>query len=231
MTGITAIIPAAGYGTRMGSSRNKQFMMLCGKPVLIHTLEVFENAVEVSRIIVITREDEVEYARNLICEYSFSKRITVISGGKERQNSVWNGLQKLTDDCTMVVVHDGARPLLLPQILQQAIAEAKLSAGVVVGVPVKDTIKKVDKDGIIVSTPARAELWSVQTPQIFSKDILVKAYTDALDKGILATDDAALVERLGISVKMVKGSYENIKITTQEDLLFAEAILRGRDKG
>lgn len=228
MTGITALIPAAGYGTRMGSVQNKQFMLLNGKPVLIHTLEVFAGEALISDVIVITREDEVEYCKDLLQKYSFSKKVTVVAGGKERQHSVWNGLQHVPDECNIVVIHDGARPLLLPQILHVALQTAQSYPAVVVGVPVKDTIKKVGTDGIVISTPERAGLWAIQTPQIFAKDIVVKAYSQAWEKGILATDDSALVEALGEKVKILQGSYENIKITTPEDILFAEAILKKR---
>lgn len=228
MADIAVILPAAGYGKRMESSQNKQFMMLSGKPVIVHTLEVFVQASEIQEIIVVTREDEVEYCQKIIAEYAIAKVKAVIAGGKERQHSVWNGLQHVSANCNIVVVHDGARPLLVPKILEAALHEVIEHHAVVVGVPVKDTIKVVDEDNIIISTPRRSSLWAVQTPQVFSKEILLQAYTKAWQEDILATDDAALVEAIGYNVKMVLGSYENIKITTSEDLVLAEAFLSRR---
>lgn len=230
MADVTAIIPAAGCGRRMASTQNKQYMLLRGKPVLVHTLKIFESAHEITEIIIVVREDEIDLCRSLVLEHGITKVKQVVAGGKERQHSVWNGLKYVSQQCRMVVVHDGARPLLLPATLEEALREAAIYDAVVVGVPVKDTIKVVTEDGIVMSTPSRNSLWAVQTPQIFSKDVLVKAYSEAWKRGLLATDDAALVEALRLNVKMVYGSYENIKITTPEDLVLAEAFLRGREK-
>ena len=227
---VAVLIPAAGYGKRMRSTKNKQFMLLKEKPVLIHTLEVFNANQNVSEIIVITRDDEVEQCKSLVTDYCLSKVKAVVAGGKERQHSVWNGLQVVSSNCETVVVHDGARPLLLHETLDNAIREVNTCKAVVVGVPVKDTIKVVDKEGIIISTPPRSELWAVQTPQVFLKELLIQAYEKAWQNDYLATDDAALVEKFGVNVKMILGTYENIKITTPEDLVLADAFLDRREK-
>lgn len=226
--GVAALIPAAGYGKRMGSDINKQFMELLNKPVLIHTLEIFAACDDVDEIIVITRSDEIELCQNLIAQYSVAKVKAVVAGGAERQHSVWNGLCHVSPGCNTVAVHDGARPLLLQDTLRQALKDINEFSAVVVGVPVKDTIKVVGEQGIITSTPDRSTLWAVQTPQIFSKEILIQAYEKAWQTNLLATDDAALVEAIGVPVKMLKGSYENIKITTPEDLILAEAFINRR---
>ena len=230
MAYVAAIIPAAGYGKRMQSSQNKQFMQIKGKPVLAHTINIFEKCEEIAEIIVVVRSDELDVCRELVCKYGFRKIKSIVAGGAERQDSVWNGLKEVSSHCETVVVHDGARPLLLQEILVQALQESKLSPALAVGVPVKDTIKIVDNEQHVLQTPERKMLWAVQTPQIFRKDILSEAYLHAKKSGFYATDDAGLVEALGIKVKMVMGSYENIKITTPEDILVAELFLTRRTK-
>lgn len=161
--------------------------------------------------------------------FDFNKVSQIVAGGQERQDSIYRGLQSLPEECDLVVVHDGARPLVTPQILTEAIKEAQLSKASVVAVPVKDTIKQVNREGFVEKTLNRAELVSVQTPQVFKKEIILKAYEEAFKKGIYGTDDASLVELWGIKVKVVMGSYENIKITTPEDIELALSLIRGRN--
>ena len=214
----------------MGSKLNKQYLPLLGKPVLAHTLEVFQQHPLIDDIIVIATKDEVEFCKKEVVEaFDFNKVSQIVAGGQERQDSIYRGLQSLPEECDLVVVHDGARPLVTPQILTEAIKEAQLSKASVVAVPVKDTIKQVNREGFVEKTLNRAELVSVQTPQVFKKEIILKAYEEAFKKGIYGTDDASLVELWGIKVKVVMGSYENIKITTPEDIELALSLIRGRN--
>lgn len=213
---IAVIVAAGGSGKRMG--RLKQFLPLAGKAVVEWTVEVFRKIKHVEQIVLTVSGEDLERAKNL--------GVTVVEGGKQRTDSVRNGLKAVTPDTDIVIIHDGARPLITSDIIDKAISEAKECGAVVVGVPAKDTIKKVDSKRLIVeSSLARDELWQAQTPQVFKYEIITRAYA----KKKTATDDAKLVEELGIKVKMVMGSYENIKITTPEDLIVAEAILRSRN--
>lgn len=224
------LIAAAGQGKRMGSKLNKQYLPLLDKPVLAHTLQVFQQHPLVDGIIIIAAKDEVDYCKKEVAEaFGFNKVVNVVAGGQERQDSIYRGLQSLPEECDLVVVHDGARPLITPQTITEAIKEAQLSKASVVAVPVKDTIKQVDTEGFVKSTLNRAELFSIQTPQVFKKEIILRAYEEAFDKEVYGTDDASLVELLGIRVKVVRGSYENIKITTTEDIELALGFLRGRE--
>jgi 2-C-methyl-D-erythritol 4-phosphate cytidylyltransferase len=197
--------------------RPKQFLPLAGKAVVEWTIEVFRKIKTVEQIVLAVPEDDLERAKNL--------GVTVVAGGEERGDSVKNGLKAISPDCDLVIIHDGARPLITPDIIEKAISEAKEYGAAIVGVPAKDTIKRVGDDLVIKDTVDRQALWQAQTPQIFKYEIITRAYA----KKRSATDDAKLVEDLGIKVKMVMGSYENIKITTPEDLIVAEAILRSRN--
>ena len=212
---VAVIIAAGGSGKRMG--RPKQFLPLAGKAVVEWTIEVFRKIKVVGQIVLAVPEDDLERAKNL--------GVTVVAGGEERGDSVKNGLKAVAPDTDIVIIHDGARPLITPDIIEKAISEAKEHGAAVVGVPAKDTIKRVGDDLMIKETVDRQALWQAQTPQVFKYEIITRAYAK---KGS-ATDDAKLVEDLGIKVKMVMGSYENIKITTPEDLIVAEAILRSRN--
>ncbi len=228
MVKVSALIPAAGKGKRMRSDINKQFILLKNKPVLLHSLEVFDRHPAVSEIVVIAAEEEIDLLQHeLIQKGGFRKTIKVVAGGKERQDSVYNGLQAI-EASGLVIIHDGARPFLTLELLNRVIAEAEKYDAVIVGMPVKDTIKVVDASNFINETPDRDKLWLVQTPQAFKYDLLRKAHQKAKLEGYYGTDDAMLIERLGTRVKMIEGSYENIKITTPEDLIIGEAILRRR---
>ena len=215
-----AIITAAGFGKRMGQP--KQFIEICGKPMLEWTISVFEKCTAVDEIILVVNQDELEAAKKL----KFPKVKQVVAGGKQRQDSVYNGLKALPDDCSIVAIHDGARPFVTEQEIERAVEQANVFGSVVVGVPVKDTVKKVDSRELKVdSSLNREELWAAQTPQVFRKEIILKAYAEGLRK-YQVTDDAMLVEKLGVPVKMVMGSYKNIKITTPDDLKIAEVLLK-----
>lgn len=225
-----AVIVAAGQGSRMGTKVNKQYLNLLDKPVLAHTLEVFEKHSLIDGIIVVTRQDEISLCLNeVILHYQLKKVINVTAGGKERQDSVYQGLKALSSQCELVVVHDGARPLITPEIISKVLATAQQEEAAIVAVPVKDTIKKA-VNGFVSETILREQLWAAQTPQVFTKEVIFQAYLNAYEKGVYGTDDASLVELLGKKVQIVPGIYENIKITTPEDLDIGEAILRRRRK-
>lgn len=227
MNGV--VIVAAGAGSRMNMGINKQFIKLEGKEIIAYTIEKFYNNSNIEDIVVVVKEDESEFfKKEILDKYNF-KNVKIAYGGKERQDSVYNGLKLLDEKCDVVLIHDGARPFVSDKIIDKSIEEAKEHKAIVVGVPVKDTIKVIDNDKNIVDTPNRSVLWAVQTPQTFDYNILIDAYKDAFKNKFYGTDDAMLVERIGYKVKMLEGSYNNIKITTQEDLNIGSQILRVQD--
>ena len=227
MNGV--VIVAAGTGSRMNMGINKQFIKLEGKEIIAYTIEKFYNNSNIEDIVVVVKEDESEFfKKEILDKYNF-KNVKIAYGGKERQDSVYNGLKLLDEKCDVVLIHDGARPFVSDKIIDKSIEEAKEHKAIVVGVPVKDTIKVIDNDKNIVDTPNRCVLWAVQTPQTFDYNILIDAYKDAFKNKFYGTDDAMLVERIGYKVKMLEGSYNNIKITTQEDLNIGSQILRVQD--
>jgi len=229
MSKVTALIPAAGMGKRMGKTVAKQFLPLGDKPMLAHTLLTFQNLPEVDEIIPILSQEDMEIClRDIIERYHISKVKTLVVGGRERQDSVANGLHKIEKDTAVVLVHDGVRPFVTPDLIKEAIRLAKKGECIAAGVPIKDTIKEVDADGFVRHTLDRNRLWSIQTPQAFPAKTLKRVYEESFARKIYGTDDATLVERAGIKVRVIMGSYENIKITTPEDLLLAEEILRRR---
>ena len=225
---ITAIVLAAGRGTRMNSSKNKVFMLLAGKPILLHSVLTFSACPEVDNLIVVAAPDEVAHVENMLSSLSGIKTWQVVSGGSERQYSIANALKAMSQSANIVLVHDGARPLIDLQCINSVIQAAAAHQAAVVAVPVKDTIKTVNDSGDVTGTPERRTLWSIQTPQGFKADILRQAYKQAAQDGYLGTDDASLVERIGATVKIVVGSYDNIKVTTPEDLIIAEALTKGK---
>ena len=227
MNGV--VIVAAGTGSRMNMGINKQFIKLEGKEIIAYTIEKFYNNSNIEDIVVVVKEDESEFLKKEILDKYNFKNIKIAYGGKERQDSVYNGLKLLDEKCDVVLIHDGARPFVSDKIIDKSIEEAKEHKAIVVGVPVKDTIKVIDNDKNIVDTPNRSVLWAVQTPQTFDYNILIHAYKDAFKNKFYGTDDAMLVERIGYKVKMLEGSYNNIKITTQEDLNVGSQILRVQD--
>jgi 2-C-methyl-D-erythritol 4-phosphate cytidylyltransferase len=222
----SVVIVAAGTGSRMNMDINKQFIKIYDKEVVAYTIDAFYNNENIDEIVVVIREDEEAFfVEHIINKYIY-KNIKIAQGGKERQDSVYNGLKKLDPNCDVVIIHDGARPFITRKVIDESIREANLNKAVVVGVPVKDTIKVIDNNNIIKDTPNRKHLWAVQTPQVFNYKLLMNAYENAYNKGYYGTDDAMLVEYLGQEVKMIMGSYENIKITTSEDIGFGENILK-----
>lgn len=218
------IIPAAGQGKRMGAGKNKLLIELNGIPVLIHTLMVFEEDDECEGIILaIHPQDEGEF-NELLLKYRISKVKNLVPGGKERQDSIYHALKTVSGD-GIVLVHDAARPFIKQEYIHRLAETAEKTGAAIIGVPAKDTMKTV-QNGNVVETVERSSLWVVQTPQAFRISLLLKAYKKAEEEHFIGTDDSSLVERLGERVTMVEGDYDNIKLTTPEDLFFAEAILK-----
>lgn len=227
---VSVIIAAAGMSNRMGSKINKQFIAIGGKPILAHTIEKFEKCRYIDEIILVAKEEEIEYCRKeIVKKYKFRKVSNIIRGGKERQDSIYNGILALNEKSQIVLTHDGARPFVKIENIEDGIKGVLEHGACVIGVPVKDTIKVIEEENNINKTPQRSLLWAAQTPQCFFKEILIKGYEKAIEIGYLGTDDSSLVEKIGHKVKMVMGSYENIKITTPEDIVLAESLLREKD--
>ena len=223
----TAIVLAAGQGKRMNSKVQKQFLLIKGKPVLYYSLFCFQNSREIEEIIVVTGKESINFCKQEIIEaYGFSKVKAVIPGGKERYDSVYAGLCAC-EDSDYVFIHDGARPFLSNDMIRRG-KEAVLDYGAcVIGMPSKDTIRIADENGMVESTPSRNKVWNIQTPQIFSYTAIREAHEKARQQNMAdITDDAMVLERFGnMKIKLVEGSYENIKITTPEDIVVAEKIL------
>ncbi len=228
----TVLIPAAGTGRRMGGSVSKQYLELAGKPILAHTLTLFENHPLIENIYPIVPPGDIPYCqKQIIDHYGFSKVRRIVAGGTERQDSVRNGLNALDEDGLNqsqrpVLIHDGARPLFDCQCLSTLIEIVAETGACTIGVPVKDTIKNVENNHI-TNSPNRNRLWQAQTPQGFQYRLIREAFDRADEDGFIATDDASLLERLGYPVQMLEGDYRNIKVTTPEDILIAVALLGG----
>lgn len=230
----TAIVLAAGQGKRMGSDVAKQFLLLDGKPVLYYSLKNFEESL-VDDVILVTGDGMRDYCReNIIEKYGFQKVRAIVTGGKERYHSVAYGLRAVESGCDYVLIHDGARPFADPSIIERGVEAVQKYGACVVGMPVKDTIKISDENGFCESTPNRNRVWMIQTPQIFSYPLIHGAYEKLLqeekhllEKGVAITDDAMVAELFtDQKVKFVEGSYQNIKLTTPEDLKVAEVFLK-----
>lgn len=221
------VIPAAGKGRRMGAPISKQFLDLCGEPVLIRTLRVFLHHPAVSRLVIAVSREEEASVRGLLEEYDFPREKVVITlGGKERQDSVYRGLMEL--DTEWVLVHDAVRPFVTHGQISALLNQAEEGGAAILAVPVKDTIKEVSPELSVDRTLERSRLWSVQTPQAFRRSLLIKAHEEGKEKGLAATDDAMLMEAMGVEVRVVTGDYSNLKLTTPEDMILAEAIWRMR---
>ncbi|MGD8192801.1 2-C-methyl-D-erythritol 4-phosphate cytidylyltransferase [Brevibacillus ginsengisoli] len=225
---IGAVIVAAGSGKRMGANGNKLWLSLAGKSILAHTVERFATHPLIKETILVVSELDYQEVLNWLTTVPYQDRIKVTIGGAERQDSVRSGLHKLSDSIEYVLVHDGARPFITDEQIQAIITQVRFDQATVMAVPVKDTIKVVNQAGIVQSTPERQSLYSVQTPQAFRLSLLKEAHQKANETNQLGTDDAMLVEWLGQPVSVIMGSYENIKITTPDDLWFGEEILRKR---
>jgi len=219
----TAIIVAAGSSRRMGNDTNKQFIMIDDAPILAHTLSKFQQAKLVDSIIVVTKSDSIPRVNDLIREFNITKVTDVVSGGETRQDSVGRGLS-LTPNGKLVAIHDGARPFISAGKIDELILAALEFGAAAPGIIPKDTVKTVSSDSLVLETPDREALRLVQTPQVFYSDELKLAYIRAAESGFSGTDDCSVAENMGIKIHIIDGEYTNIKVTTPEDIMIAEAI-------
>jgi 2-C-methyl-D-erythritol 4-phosphate cytidylyltransferase len=220
---VGVVIVAGGQGTRAGATELKQFRWVAGKPMLLHSLQAFQARDDVAVVVCVLPRSHVGDPPPWILQSDVG-RLLVSVGGDSRSESVMNGLEDLPADVQYVLVHDAARPLVSDDMIDRVVAQARRGTGAVAALPVVDTLKEVDESGRIVKTIDRASLWRAQTPQGFPRDMLVRAYLDAYQAGVTATDDAALCERLGLPVAVVRGSERALKVTTEADFARAEAV-------
>ena len=220
---VTAIITAGGRGVRIGGDVPKQFLHIAGRPILEHTLENFKSTGLVDEVVLVVPPDAVDSVQ---ADYEgFGAWIAaVVPGGKERQDSVGNGLKAVGPDAEIILVHDGVRPFVTADMLRRSVEVAAEHGGAICAIPVSDTLKRADADGVVAETVDREGLWRMQTPQTFSREILQQAFAKAFEDGFYGTDEGMLVERLGHKVRLVPGSEFNIKITRPEDLVLGERI-------
>ena len=225
-----AVIVSAGKGQRFKEGKKKQFYFLADKPILAHTLNKFETCPLVHSIFLVVGQEDMGYClKEIVEKYQYRKISQILPGGKRRQESVKNGIEALARDADIVVIHDGVRPFVTREMIEESIHSAQRFGAVVMAMPVKDTIKMAHTDGTVLQTLDRESLWQVQTPQTFQAHVIKEAYQKATEDGFVGTDDASLVERLGIKVHILPGSYTNIKITTPEDLILANLFLHMKD--
>ncbi|MFA5321424.1 MAG: 2-C-methyl-D-erythritol 4-phosphate cytidylyltransferase [Smithella sp.] len=226
-----ALIPAGGAGKRLKSHIAKQYLLLDSLPILIHTLNVFQNSNEIDEIILALPPEDLVYTRQELAEkYGLTKVTDAVAGGNERQDSVRNCLMALEGKCDLVVIHDAVRPFVTEELIKKVVDSARTTGAAIAGVRTKDTIKETREDAVVKATVPRQNLWQAQTPQAFTFDLLKTAYDAAYKENFYGTDDASLVERMGKEVKIIEGSYENIKITTNEDMMIADVLMKKRNK-
>jgi 2-C-methyl-D-erythritol 4-phosphate cytidylyltransferase len=222
-----ALIVSAGKSYRFMEGRKKQFHLLAEKPILAHTLDKFEACPLIHSILLVVSQEDMDYClKEIIEKYKYRKISQIVPGGKRRQESVKNGIDVLSKDADVVAIHDGVRPFVTKEMIEDSIRSAIRFGAVVLAMPVKDTIKMVHQDGTVLKTLDRESLWQIQTPQTFQVNLIKEAYYKATEDGFIGTDDASLVERLGVKVHVLPGSYSNIKITTPEDLILANLFLK-----
>jgi 2-C-methyl-D-erythritol 4-phosphate cytidylyltransferase len=224
---VIAIIPAAGIGARMGLTKAKQFIDLCGKPILAVTLSHFQRCNLIDRIVTVVSQKDIDYCkRDIVDRYKLSKVFKVIIGGKRRQDSVRKGLEAVANSCKWVLIHDGVRPLVTTELLERVIKTAKDFRAVITGLPVKETVKEIDNQGRVIRSVDRRHLWLIQTPQIFRWEDIHMAHQKSLTHDWEeATDDSFLIEKMGIPVKIIEGEEDNIKVTTSQDLDMARFLI------
>ena len=226
---VSCIVAAGGKGTRMGADMNKIFLDLSGVPVIAHTLHVLNICDYIDEIILVTAECDILGCHDIVREFDIKKVKTITTGGNTRQESVKNGFLEVSENADIVMVHDAARPLVTNHHLQDVIESAKDFGAAALGVPEKNTLKQIDENGFISHTIDRSSVYAIHTPQVFSYDLINKMYESSEETLSTATDDCMLAEMFGAKIKIVEDSYENIKITTQEDLILAEQILENRE--
>lgn len=223
---VSAVIVAAGKGSRMKLGMNKQYIDICGKPLILRTLDIFDKCTFIDEIIIVVNPDEIDYCNeNIVHKFNFNTPIAIVPGGETRQHSVFNGIKKVNPSCQIVAIHDGARPFIRGCLIGATVEAAKQHNAAILAVKVKDTIKTVDMDGFVKTTPDRSDMWIVQTPQAFRYEIIYDTYLKAMEEEFIGTDDAMLCEKYSIKPFVVEGDYYNIKITTPEDIAFAETII------
>ncbi|HVM60072.1 MAG TPA: 2-C-methyl-D-erythritol 4-phosphate cytidylyltransferase [Verrucomicrobiae bacterium] len=227
---VTAIVLAAGRSTRMGGGSNKQFLELLGKPLIVYSLAAFEQCRAIDAVVLVRRPDCAGQAEQVVREFGFKKVAAFADGGAERQDSVSNGLKVCGSETDIVAVHDGARPLVTPALIESTIASARAFGTGIAATKVVDTIKEANEDRTVVRTVDRTKLWAVQTPQTVKSGLLREAYAKVFEKKLVVTDEAAAVELLGEKVHLVETPFLNLKITTPSDLTMAEALLRQRGR-
>jgi 2-C-methyl-D-erythritol 4-phosphate cytidylyltransferase len=225
---VSAIVLAAGRSTRMGGGPNKQFIQLLGKPLLFYSLAAFEQCPAIDSVVLVRRPDYAQPAEQIVREFGFKKVAVFADGGPERQDSVSNGLKACESRTDIVAVHDGARPLVTPALIESTIVSARTFGTGIAATKVVDTIKEASEDKTVVRTVDRTKLWAVQTPQTVKYSLLWDAYAKVFEKQIVVTDEAAAVELLGEKVHLVETPFLNLKITTPSDLAMAEALLHQR---
>ncbi len=226
MSKVIAIIVAAGKGLRLNDPLKKQYHLVVGIPIVVHTLRVFDACRLIDDILLVVAEEDLEFCRTeIIACAKLEKKITLVPGGPQRQDSVYNGLQKIDAHDSIVVIHDGVRPFVTRDQLEACIHEARAHGACILGVPAYDTLKRVTAKRNIVKTVDRENIWFAQTPQAFRCDLIKRAHERARQQGFIATDDAALIEQIGGKVKIIPGSRTNIKITHPEDLKLARILL------
>ena len=227
---VRAIIAAGGRGERMGGDLPKQFIQIKKKPVLAYTLENFEKCKLIDEIILVVPEEYVGLCSYQVVDvFNFRKIRKIISGGKERQDSVYKALLSLPGNTDIVTIHDGVRPFISPEKIIKSIEMCKQDKAVILALPINETVKRVE-DGNVITTLDREKLWIAQTPQTFEYKLILEAYKKAEQDDFVGTDDSSLVERMGVKVRILEGDYENIKITTPEDLVLAERMIDRLDK-
>ncbi len=221
-----AIILAGGAGKRMGAATNKQFLLIENKPIIVHTLQIFEDCRAIDGVYLVVNQKDLTVIQEEILEtYKLNKILKLVIGGKLRQDSVRNGLEAIEQPCDFVVIHDGARPFVSPAFIEKGIFLMEMFDAVIPALPMKDTVKVISKEGFVVKTLERDSLWHVQTPQTFKYQLIVKAYREGMAKKHYGYDDATFIEHMGKKVKVIEGSPYNMKITTPEDLTIARGLL------
>lgn len=226
---VSAVIVCAGNSTRMGLNKSKQFIDLLGNPAVYYTLLAFENSLSVKEIVIVGRECDKADFQSIVAKYGFTKVVAIVNGGETRSLSVKNGIDATSEKATHIAIHDGARCLITTNEIEKVILSALLTGASALGVKVKDTIKVVNDDETIKDTPDRSTLRAIQTPQVFDKDKYIKFLENAKNDAVDFTDDCKLFEYFGEKVTVVDGLYTNIKLTTQDDIILAESILKGRE--
>ncbi len=224
-----AIIVAAGNSTRMSLGFSKQFVLLCGIPAIVRTLSAFDKAARIDCVVVVCRDEDISQLNDCIKKYEIKKVIRVVPGGSTRQQSVAAGILAAPREAACFAIHDGARALITPDEIDAAVEDGLRFGASALAAPVKDTIKQIDESGFVVSTPERATLWAVQTPQVFERQIYFSAMEQARKDGADYTDDCQLAENAGIRVHLCRGEYTNLKLTTMDDVALAETIIQKRE--